>query len=236
VHQSRPTAEDKLNWKPNAPLFADRLDAGRQLGEELRLRGYADDPVRVLAIPRGGVPVGYAVVQALDASLEIIVPRRLLVPNDPETGFGAITPDGALLLNLPLIERLQIETEEVKRVAVETLSKVRRQMRNYCGDCPPLDLADETVILVDDGLSTGFTMLAAVRAVRRHEPARVVVAVAVGAFGALDRLTPQADDLVCLVERDDTDFAIAHAYRDFADLSDDQVRSFLQSAKTQRRP
>jgi len=236
VHQSRPTAEDKSNWKPNAPLFADRLDAGRQLGEEQRLRGYADNPPRVLAIPRGGVPVGYAVAQALDALLEIIVPRKLPVPNDPETGFGAITPDGALLLNLPLIERLQIETKEIKRVAIETLSQVRRQMRSYCGDCPPLDLTDETVILVDDGASTGFTMLAAVRAVRRHEPAQIVVAVAVGAFDALDRLTPQSDDLVCLVDRDDTDFAIAHAYRDFADLSDDQVRGFLQSAQTQRRP
>jgi putative phosphoribosyl transferase len=223
-----------LDWRPNAPVFADRLDAGRQLGEELRLRGYADEPARVLAIPRGGVPVGHAVAQAIGASLEIIILGKLAVPNDPETGFGAIAPDGTLLLNLPLIEHLQLAAEEIKRAAVGALSEARRQMYAYCGGCPPLDLADETVVLVDDGLITGFTMLTAVRAVRRYGPVRVVVTAPVGTFGAIDRLTPQVDDLVCLVEQDEVDFAVAHAYRDFADLSDDQVQVFLQNTRARR--
>ncbi len=225
-----------MDWKPNAPVFADRLDAGRQLGEELQLRGYGDEPARVLAIPRGGVPVGYVVAQTIGAPLGIIIPGKLPVPNDPETSFGAITPDGKLFLNLPVVERLQSDPEEIKRVAVETLSKVRCQMQAYGGDCLPLDLADETIILVDDGLNTGFTMLVAVRAVRRREAARVVVAVPVGTFGATDRLTPQVDDLACLVEQDSTGFAITRAYQDFAALSDDQVLAFLQNAKTRRRP
>jgi putative phosphoribosyl transferase len=223
-----------LDWKPNAPIFVDRLDAGRQLGEELRLRGYGDEPAVVLAIPRGGVPVGHAVAQAIGALLAIIVPRKLPLPSDPDTGFGAVTPDGTLLLNQPLIERVQLQVEEIKRVAVETLSEACRQVRTYCGDCPPLDLAGKTAILVDDGLISGFTTLAAVRAVCRYEPARVVVAVPVGSFSAIDRLRPQVDDLVCLVEQDDTGAAIACAYQNFTDLTDDQVRAFLQDARTRR--
>ena len=176
--------------------------------------------------------MGHAVAQAIGAPLEIVIPRKLPVSDDPETGFGAITPDGVLLLNLPLVERLQLDAEEIKRVATETLSEVRRQMQTYCGDCPPLDLTGKTVILVDDGLVSGFTMLAAVRAVRRHEPARIIVAVPVSSFSSIDRLESQVDDLVCLAERDDTTFAVSHAYHDFADLTDDQVRSFLQNVET----
>ena len=225
--------EDKLDRKPNAPIFVDRLDAGRQLGEELRLRGYGDEPAVVLAIPRGGVPVGRAVAQAIGAFLAIIVPRKLPLPSDPDTAFGAITPDGTLLLNKPLIERVQLQVDEIKRVAVETLSEARRQVQAY-GDCPPLDLAGKTAILVDDGLMSGFTTLAAVRAVYRYEPARVVVAVPVGSFSAIDRLKPQVDDLVCLVEQDDTQDAMACAYQNFVDLTDDQVRAFLQDARARR--
>ncbi len=223
-----------MDWNPNAPVFSDRLDAGRQLGEELRLRGYGDQPAVVLAIPRGGVPVGYAVAQVIDAMLEIIIPRKLTTQDDPQTSFGAITLDGMLLLNQPVVERLQLTVEEIEHVAVETLSEARRQMQTYCGDCPPLDLADKTVILVDDGLASGFTMLAAVRTVCRHEPARVVVAVPVASFSSIDQLESQVNDLVYLVERDDANFA--HAYRDFITLADDQVRGFLKNARTEEQP
>ena len=166
-----------MDWQPNAPIFSDRLEAGRQLGEELRLRGYGDEPTLVIAIPRGGVPVGHAVAQAIGAQLSLIIPRKLPIPDDPETSFGAITPDGTMILNLPLLEEQQLPVDVIKRVALETLSEVRRQMQTYCGESPSLDLIDKTAILVDDGLSSGFTMLAAVRAIRRHEPVRVVVAV-----------------------------------------------------------
>ena len=223
-----------MDWLPNAPVFADRLDAGRQLGEELRLRGYGDEAALVLAIPRGGVPVGYGVAQAIGAQLAIIVPRELPLPSDSETSFGAVTPDGTLLLDKPLIERVQLPAEEIKRVAMETMSEASRQMQAYCGDCPPLDLAGKTAILVDDGLVFGFTTLAAVRAVWHYEPARVVVAAPVGSFSIIDWLEPQVDDLVCLVEQDDTEFVIARAYQDFTGPTDDQVRAFLQDARKRR--
>ncbi|UCC65624.1 MAG: phosphoribosyltransferase [Anaerolineae bacterium] len=213
-------------------MFADRLDAGRQLGEELRLRGYRDEPAIVLAIPRGGVPVAHAVTQALGTPLEVIVPGKLRLPGEPETTFGAIVPDGTLLLNLSQVESLELEAEEIKRLAAETLSEMHRQMETYRGKRPPLDMEGKTAILVDDGLASGFTMLAAVRAVRCYAPARVVVAVPVSPFSAVDRLAPQVDDLVCLVERDDTGYAIAHAYTDLADLSDDQVCTFLRDIQT----
>jgi putative phosphoribosyl transferase len=221
-----------LDWRPNAPLFVDRLDAGRQLGEELRLRGYGDEPAVVLAIPRGGVPVGFAVTQALGVPLETIISRKLSIPSDPQIGLGAITPDGKLLLNLPQLESLSFTAEEIKQVAMETLSEIQRLTQIYGSTYPLLDLDNKTVILVDDGVASGFTMLAAVRAVRRHEPARIVVAVPVGSFSSLDRLKPQVDDLVCLAERDDTAFALADAYVDFAELTDDQVHALLQDAQS----
>jgi putative phosphoribosyl transferase len=218
-----------LDWQPNAPLFSDRLEAGRQLGEELRLRGYGDEPTLVIAIPRGGVPVGHAVAQAIGARLSLIIPRKLLIPDDPETSFGAITPDGTMILNLPLLEEQQLPVDVIKRVALETLSEVRRQIQTYCGEPPSLDLIDKTAILVDDGLSSGFTMLAAVRAIRRHEPARIVVAVPVSTFSSVDRLEPQVDELVYLMERDDATLSVNSCYKDSDSLTDEQVRAFLQN-------
>lgn len=215
----------------HAPIFADRLDAGRQLGEELCLRGFDDEPALVLAIPRSGVAVGHVVAQAIGASLGAIIPGKLPVPGDPEISFGAITPDGKLFLDLQLVERLALELEQIKHVAMEVFARVRKQMRAYYGDRPPFELTGETVILVDDELFTGLTMLAAVRAVRRHEPARIVVAVPLGTFGAIDRLTPQVDDLICLVEEDEASLSLADVYEDFADLSDEQVKALLQHVR-----
>lgn len=225
----RPGIEDTLGEKPNTLIYADRLDAGQQLGEELRLRGYDEKPVVVLAIPRGGVPVGHAVAKAIDAPLGLVIARRLTVPGDPATGFGAVTPDGALLLNLPQVERLQLEVEEIKRVTAQTLTEVRRQMKAYCGESDPPDLANTAVILVDDGLASGFTMLAAVRAVHHCEPGRIVVAVPVSSSTAVDRLMPQVDELICLAEQDDTSFAIAHAYQNYSTPTDEQVQLLLQN-------
>ena len=218
-----------MDWQPNAPLFSDRLEAGRQLGEELRLRGYGDEPTLVIAIPRGGVPVGHAVAQAIGAQLSLIIPRKLPIPDDPETSFGAITPDGTMILNLPLLEEQQLPVDVIKRVALETLSEVRRQMQTYSGESPSLDLIDKTAILVDDGLSSGFTMLAAVRAIRRHEPVRVVVAVPVSTFGSVDRLEPQVDELIYLMERDDATLSVNSCYKDSNNLTDEQVQAFLQN-------
>jgi putative phosphoribosyl transferase len=175
--------------------------------------------------------VGLAVTQVLGTPLETIISLKLSIPSDPQTSIGAIAPDGKLLLNLPQIESLQLEAEEIKQVAMETLSEIQRLTQIYGSTYRLLDLDSKIVILVDDGLVSGFTMLAAVRAVRRHEPARVVVAVPVGSFNSLDRLKPQVDDLVCLAERDDSAFALADAYMDFADLTDDQVHALLQDAQ-----
>jgi putative phosphoribosyl transferase len=219
-----------LDRQPEGPIFADRLEAGRQLGEELRLRGYADEPALVIAIPRGGVPVGHAVAQAIGAPLALIIPRKLPIPDNPETSFGAITPDGTMVLNLPQLEEKQLSVDVIKRVALETLSEVRRQMETYYAEPLPLDLTDKVAVLVDDGLGSGFTMLAAVRALHRHKPARVVVAVPVSTFSSADQLSSQVDELVCLVERDDATFSVASYYEDSDDLTDEQVRALLQNS------
>jgi len=231
-----PRTDHPTDWQPDMPIFADRVEAGRQLGEELKLRGYGEMPTVVVAIPRGGVPVGHAVARAVGATLEIIIPRRLTIPDEPQLTFGAITPDGTMVLDLPLVESRRLTTLDIKRVAMETLAEVRRQRRAYRGQDTPLELIGKTVILVDDGLSSGFTMLAAVRAIHRHQPSRVVVAVPVSSLGSLDRLLTQVNELVCLVERDNENFAVAHCYRDFSDLTDDQVRAFLTDPNLDGQP
>jgi len=225
--------EEKEKRKHNTPIFAHRLDAGRQLGEELRLRGYGDKPAVVIAIPRGGVPVGHAVSQIIDARLEIIIPRKLPTPGNPEVGFGAITSDGTMVLNMPQIEEQQLGVDDIKRVAMETLGEVRRQMRTFCGHCFSLNLTGQTIILVDDGLASGFTMLAAVQAIRRHRPARLIVAVPASTFTSIDRLKSQVDELIYLSEWDDLSFTVADCYQEFDTLTDDEVRSFLSDTQIQ---
>jgi putative phosphoribosyl transferase len=155
-------------------IFKDRHDAGRQLAERLLL--YRCNAV-VLAIPRGGVPVGYEVSRGLDVPLDIIVPRKLPIPSDPEAGFGAVAPDGTVVLNEALMWYLGLSTEEIERIIGEVLGEVRRRIREYRGDRPLPRLSGKNVIVVDDGLASGYTMIAAVRALRKERPRRVIVAV-----------------------------------------------------------
>src|SRR3954464_2850355 len=175
------------------PRFRDRSEAGRLLAERLRPPAGRDDVV-VLGLPRGGVPVAHEIAQALDAPLEVFVVRKLGIPEHEETAFGAIATGGTRVLNRPLLDRLALPAEWIEAIEAKERRELERRERAYRGDRPPPDLAGRTVILVDDGLATGSTMVAAVRAARQDEPERVVVAVPVAPPEVAAALEEEADE------------------------------------------
>lgn len=208
--------------------FHDRIDAGRQL--VAKLHTYADRPdVVVLALPRGGVPVGFEVAQALHVPLDIFLVRKLGLPGQPELAMGAIATGGVRVLNDDVIERLRVPDETIEAVAQEELRELERRQQRYRGDRPAPSVRDKTVILVDDGLATGSTMRAAVAALRRQRPARIVVAVPVGAAETCADLRTEADEVVC-AQTPEPFYAVGLWYEDFAQTTDDEVRELLSAA------
>jgi putative phosphoribosyl transferase len=204
--------------------FEDRRDAGRRLAG--RLTGY-DGQAIVLAIPRGGVPVGYEISRRLGAPLDLIIPRKLPIPSDPEAGFGAIAPDGTVVLNEDMVRYLGLSKEEIDQIARHVLEVVRRRAREYRGERPLPDLKNKTVIVADDGLASGYTMIAAVRAIIKQSPRRVVVAVPCSPASSVERLKREGVEVVCLFEQPYGPFAVASYYEHFPDLSDEEVKSLL---------
>src|SRR5437899_805623 len=208
-------------------LFRDRSDAGRQLAA--RLTHYAGrDDVRVLALPRGGVPVGYEVAEALAAPLDLFLVRKLGVPGHEELAMGAIASGGTRVLNRPVIDRLGVAAEEVEVVARAEVEVLARRERAYRGDRPPVAVAGATVIVVDDGLATGASMRAALQALRALRPAAIVAAVPVGSPETCRTLRVEADEVVC-VRMPERFLAVGQAYDDFSPTTDDEVRATLES-------
>jgi predicted phosphoribosyltransferase len=207
--------------------FLDRRDAGRQLAA--KLSGYAGDPsVLVLGLPRGGVPVAYEVALALRAPLDVFVVRKLGVPGRRELAMGAIASGGVRVLNADVTDGLRIPPAEVESVAARELLELERQQRAYRGNAPLPQLAGRTVIVVDDGLATGSTMRAAVRALRQSGPKRIIIAAPVAASETVHRLREEAD-VVCLSTPADFQ-AVSTWYQDFSQTSDEEVRQLIESA------
>jgi len=212
--------------------YPDRAAAGRTLADEL---GSVGGSVLVLGLARGGVPVAAPVADALDAELDVLIVRKLGLPGQPELAMGAIAGVGEelhVVRNEPIAAEVAPETLEAVRQ--QEVLELRRREHAYRGDRPPIDVRDRVVILVDDGLATGATMRAAVEAVRRQGPARVVVAVPVGGIDSCRRLSQVADQVVCAwIPQYFT--AVGQAYRDFSPVGDEEVRRVLAES-TARRP
>ena len=208
--------------------FRDRRDAGRQLGQ-LLLR-YRDAASVVLALPRGGVPVGYEVARALGAPLDVLVARKIGAPSQPELGIGAIAPGGVIVLDERTVAALGVTEAELEAIVARETAEMARRLARYRGDRPPPELRDRTVIVVDDGLATGVTARAAIASVRLEEPQAVVLAVPVAApesaraFGAL------VDDLVAVMMPYDFR-AVGLWYEDFEQTSDEEVLDLLDRAR-----
>jgi putative phosphoribosyl transferase len=210
-------------------LFDDRMDAGDRLASRLLSRyGHGSDIV-VLALPRGGVPVALPVARALRAPLDVFVVRKLGVPGQEELAMGAVAHGGVRVLNDSVVKTLGIPQAVIDGVAEREQAEIERREREYRGERPYPQLRGRTVVLVDDGLATGASMRAAVRALRQFDPSRIVVAVPVSAPDTCAKLAREVDEVIC-AETPETFAAVGEWYRDFQQTTDAEVRHLLRQA------
>ncbi|HTR76693.1 MAG TPA: phosphoribosyltransferase [Gemmatimonadaceae bacterium] len=215
------------------PRFQNRRDAGRRLAT--LLHGFANRPdVIVLALPRGGVPVGFEIATALGLPLDVFVVRKLGVPWHEEFAMGAVASGGVRVLNPDVIRQASVSDEELRHTTAVEVAELERREKEYRDDQPFPDLRGQTVILVDDGLATGSTMRAAVAAVRKQRAAHVVVAVPVASRDGCAAFRHIADEIIC-AEVPEPFEAVGLWYDDFAQTTDDEVRELLDRARRRTR-
>ncbi|MEH2289510.1 phosphoribosyltransferase [Nostoc sp.] len=209
-------------------LFKDRRFAGQVLAKELT--AYANDPnVLVLGLPRGGIPVAFEVAKTLNASLDVLVVRKLGVPDQEELAMGAIASGGVRIVNKYIISLVKISDEVIARVAAQEERELERRERLYRENRPLKDLQGRTVILVDDGLATGATMWAAVITVQKQQPAKIVIAVPVAAPETCQELETEVDEIVC-ISKPSPFQSVGLWYESFPQTTDEEVRDLLAKA------
>ncbi|WP_405226481.1 phosphoribosyltransferase [Lentisalinibacter sediminis] len=211
-------------------VFADRREAGGELGKALRSRAKARSSL-VLGLPRGGVPVAAEVATALEGELDVLVVRKIGVPGQPELAAGAIASGGVQVLSDRVMGMTGLGEEDLRLVVEREQAELERREKAYRGDRPPLAVGGREVILVDDGMATGSTMLAAVRAVRKLGAERIIVAVPTASSEAAADMGQEADEVVCL-DTPSPYMAVGYWYRDFGQTSDEEVRELLHETKT----
>jgi len=211
--------------------FRDREDAGRRLAE--RMTGYREERPVVLALPRGGVPVGYEVAGALGAPLDVFIARKLGAPNRPELGIGAVAQDGLRVLNEWIIREIGISEEYIERIAAEVTKEAERRLKLFRGERPEPEVRERTAILVDDGIATGVTARAVIEALRRRDPRRLVLAVPMCAARAAELLRQEVDEWICLETPSDL-VAIGLWYRTFKQTSEEEVIELLECARREQ--
>jgi predicted phosphoribosyltransferase len=234
-----PTSESQLAWladeeelKEKSMRYRDRLEAGRYLGE--KLMAYAGQPaVLVLALPRGGVPVGFAVAEMLYAPLDVFLVRKLGVPGHEELAMGAIASGGVRVLNEDVVNFLQIPPDVIDPLAAQEQQELDRRETRYRTGRPPLDVQGYIVILVDDGLATGATMRAAAMALRHQQPARIIIAVPIAPRVVCQALEAVADEVVC-ASMPEPFYAVGLWYEDFEQISDAAVCALLARAASRQ--
>jgi putative phosphoribosyl transferase len=209
--------------------FRNRTEAGRVLAQELSAYANRDDVI-VLALPRGGVPVAFEVAHALHAPLDVFVVRKLGVPGHEELAMGAIASGGVLVIEPSVVEDLSIPMEVVLDVAAREEQERLRREREYRGDRPAPEVRGRTVILVDDGLATGSTMRAAVAALKKLQPAKIVVAVPVAVRSTCEELAEEVDEVVC-ARTPEPFYGVGEWYADFSQTTDEEVRELLARAE-----
>lgn len=212
--------------------FRDRTEAGRLLGRELAGTLHDGRSIIVLALPRGGVPVGAEVAKALDAPLDVFIVRKLGVPGHEELAMGAIASGGVRVLNQEVLRYIPLPQKSIDDVAAREEQELQRRERSYRGSRPPLDVRDKAVIIVDDGLATGSTMRAAVAALQKMQPAAIVVAVPVAAKQTCDEFRRDGINVICLRTPEPFE-AVGLWYEDFSQTTDEEVHEILDERNPQ---
>jgi putative phosphoribosyl transferase len=215
-------------------LFQDRFEAGRLLAS--KLSQFANRPdVVVLALPRGGVPVGFEVAKALNVPLDVFVVRKLGLPGHEELAMGAIASGGMRVLNEDVVQALGIPPEVIDAVAAKEQKELERREHEYRDGRPPIDVRGRTVILVDDGLATGSSMRVAALALRQKQPAQIIVAVPVASAKTCSEFESEVDKVVCAITPEPF-WAVGQRYKDFSQTSDEEVRELLRRAASLAAP
>ncbi|MDI6816702.1 MAG: phosphoribosyltransferase [Actinomycetota bacterium] len=205
-------------------MFKDRVDAGKTLAK--RLLQYEDTDAVVLAIPRGGVVVGYEVARALNLKLDVVIPRKIGAPGNPELAIGAVVTRDHPMINRTLVSQLNIPASYIESEIENQLREIERRRELYLGGRPPHGVKGQVVLLVDDGLATGYTALAAIRAVKQEEPDKLVLAVPVAPRDTYEMLKNEVDEIVC-VEVHELFFAVGQFYEVFTQTTDEEVTEIL---------
>jgi len=213
-------------------IFENRYDAGNQLAAELA--GFKGQSAVVLAIPNGGVPIGLQVALALEVELDLVITRKIPLPLNPEAGFGAVADDGTVILNDEVVARVGLSQHQINYQVNMVRTEIRQRNLSYRQDKPPNVISDRTVILTDDGLASGFTMLATVASVRQRRAGKIVVAVPVASAAALERVEAVADRVVTLAKGTMPKFAVADFYRYWYDVGDSEVIQCLKEWRIRR--
>jgi putative phosphoribosyl transferase len=228
VNAVRPLARRLDRFRGDMRLFDDRVDAGRQLAEHLE--SFRGQDIVVLGLPRGGVPVAFEVAKALGAPLDVLVVRKLGVPFQPELAFGAIGERGVRVINESVVRQADLSEDEMAAVEAKQRAEVARRIERFRRGRGPISLAGRTAVIVDDGVATGATAMAACRVARAQGASRVVLAVPIGAPDIFARFSGYADEVVCL-HAPEFYFAVGQGYRNFAQTSDDEVVALLDRAR-----
>ncbi len=209
--------------------FADRVEAGKFVAEKLAVRGYRGADAVILALPRGGIPVGFEVANRLGLPLDVLVVRKLGFPGHEEFAMGAIASGGTIFLDTEVIQRAALPKQAIDSVVAREEQELQRRDRAYRDGRPRIPVQGKTVILVDDGLATGSTMRAAIKALRKESPRSIVVAVPVGAEETCLMLKAEADEVICATTPDPFQ-AVGLWYKDFTQTTDEEVRDYLRRA------
>jgi predicted phosphoribosyltransferase len=223
--------------RDRAPVFLDRDDAGRELGRYLAAFPGLENPL-ACPIPAGGIPVGIAVARSLGCPVRPFIVRKIQIPWNTEAGFGAVTWDGRVFLNQDLVSRLRLTPDQVETATAKARANVREREQQFNpkpGGTVP-DPAGRSCILVDDGLASGSTMAAACQALRPLHPGKIVVAVPTGSLSSVRRVAELAEEVICLNVRTGPSFAVADAYREWHDLTEEEAIRMLRAAGDEGRP
>jgi putative phosphoribosyl transferase len=224
-----------VSWLNTTSMFRDRFEAGLLLAETL---GSCASDACLLAIPRGGIEVGHAMSVRLKRPLDVIIPRKIASQENPELALGAMTLDGSIEINQELVGKLGLSEDDIEELVRPVRSEIGRRLHLYRGDRPRPQLKGSEVILIDDGLATGYTMMAAIKSVSREHPRRLIVTVPVSPASTCEHVRAMVDQLVVLHEAHESCFAVSAFYSNFRDLPDEDLVKLLRdrTLSAQSRP
>ncbi len=223
---------EDMNLRDKIYVFKDREHAGRRLAE--MLSGYKGSNAMVMAIPAGGIVMGAIVAERLGLDLELVVVRKIQLPYNTEAGFGAIDPDGEVVFNRELVKQAGLTSQTIEDQIKKAKNLLDKRERLFRSNKPFPDISQKPVIITDDGLASGYTMLSSIKYLRRRKPSRLIAAVPTGSSSSIELVLNEVDELYCLNVRSSLSFAVAEAYEHWYDLTDDDVIKIMDRIKKHR--